>query len=188
MTDRETNFPLKVIDGITQLDRIEKKLDAIILQLGIDMEAISREDVVNSKERVDIRRASRQNRKIEISGIGSFDIEKCRSISEDFDEWWDRLCVADETVTLTLRILKKIDLAIGGEFVGSLNAIDSADLIGVTITRSSNDTTDFGFNGLPNVIGVNFNKLGRFLYHCILMDEIEIPLFTEWRKGKYNTY
>ena len=283
-------FPLKVLDGITQLDKIEKKLDAIIQHLGIEVEDTSREAVANNKELADFHGArcvknefllmvqnylktkerdhsdicikvlhpwsfdvrstnlgpgsNNQvtlwadekgdhfdailtfrngmpseisikrfpllsddkgviadiafcnfidsfaeaiiNLKIEISDIGSFDVKKCRSMSEDFDEWWNRLCIVGETVQGAVRILKKIDLAVNGDFVGSLDVVGSADLIGVTITRISEDTADFGFDGLTKVTGVNFNKLGRFLYHCIIMDEIEIPCFTEWRKGKYE--
>lgn len=290
MADYETKFPLKVLDGITQLDKIEMKLDAIIQHLGIELEDASRETVVNDKELADFQGARCQkneflvmvrnylktkanehdnirikilhpwsfdvrstnlrpkttdkvtlwadekgdhfnarlefregrpseifikrfpllsddkgviaditfcnfidsfadaiiNRKIEISDIGSFDVEKCRSMSDDFDEWWFGLCVVGKTVQGHVRILKKVDLEINGGFVGSLNVVGSADLIGVTITRNSEDTADFGFDGLPKVVGVNFNKLGRFLYHCILMDEIEIPSFTEWRRCKYN--
>ena len=286
----ETNFPLKVLDGITQLDKIEKKLDAIIQHLGIEVEDTSREAVANNKELADFHGARCQkneflvtvrdylqrkerdhepirikvlqswsfdvkstnlgravdnkvmlwadekgdhfnasigykngflyeiyikrfpllsddtgvianiyqcnfvnsfadaiiNHKIEIPDIGSFDVKKCRSISEDFDEWWNGLCLVGDTTHGAVRILKKIDLAVNGDYVGSLNAVGSADLIGVTITRYDGDAADFGFDGLTKVTGVNFNKLGRFLYHCILMDEIEIPCFTEWRKCKYN--
>ena len=53
MADYETNFPLKVLDGITQLDKIEKKLDAIIQHLGIELEDTSREAVGNNKELAD---------------------------------------------------------------------------------------------------------------------------------------
>lgn len=291
MADYETKFPLKVLDGITQLDKIERKLDAIIQHLGIEVEDTSREAVANRKELADVncarcqkdelvylvssylKRKEREhdpicikilypwsfdvrstnlghevngkvtlfsdekgdhfnarlvyrngipseifinrfplrsddkgviadiaycnfiasfadaiiNRKIEVSDICSLDtIAKCRSISEDFDEWWCRLCVIGSAAHWTVRILKKIDLAVNGEFVGSLNAVGSADMIEATITRNSDDTADFDFAGLTNVVGVNFNQLGRFLYHCILMDEIEIPSFTEWKKGKYN--
>ena len=286
----KSDFPLKVLDGTTQLDIIEKKLDAIIKHLAIDFQDTSREAVANNKELADFHDARCQkneflagvrsylktkererdnicikilhpwsfdvrstnlghnvinkvtlcddekgnhfnariefrngmpseisikrfpllsddkgviadiadcnfissfadaiiNRKIEVSDIWQFDVTKCRSISEDFDEWLDGLCVVGETVQETVRILKKIDLAVNGGFVGSLNAVGADDLIGVTITRNSDDTADFGFDGLTKVGGVNFNKLGRFLYHCILMDEIEIPCFTEWRKCKYN--
>lgn len=290
MADYEAKFPLDVLDGITQLDKIEKKLDANIQHLGIELEDTSREAVASNKELADFHGARCQkneflvmvrdylktkerdhdnirikvlqpwsfdvrsinleykdngkvmlwtddkgdhfdasilykngfpyeisikrfplqsddpgvianiyqcnfiekfadaiiNRKIEISDIGSFDVKKCRSMSEDFDEWWFNLCIVGETVQGTVRILKKIDLAINGEFVGSLNAVGSADLIGVTIKRYDDNTADFGFDCMKNVVGVNFNQLGRFLYHCILMDEIEIPCFTEWRKCKYN--
>ena len=290
MADYETKFPLKVLDGITQLDKIEKKLDAIIQHLGIELEDTSREAVANSKELADVNSAkclkdefiymvknylqSKErdsdpicikvlypwsfdalstnlgpnannkvtlcadekgdhfiaylwyrngipldisikrfplisddkgvraniylcnfvdnfaealiNRKIEVPDLCSFDVTKCRSISEDFDEWLLSLCIVGEAVNVEVRILKKIDLAVNGDFVGSLNAVGSADLIGVTITRNSDDTADFGFDGVTKVIGVNFNELRRFLYHCILMDEIEIPCFTEWRKNKYN--
>ena len=287
----KSDFPLKVLDGTTQLDMIEKKLDAIINHLGIEFQDTSREAVANNKELADFHGARCQkneflvmvrdylqrkerdndsicikvlqpwsfdvrstnlkpnidnkvtlwgdkngdhfkanlrsrnngytleidirrfpllsddtgviaditncnffnsladaiiNHKIEISDLGSFDTEKCRSMSEDFDEWWFGMCLVGESVQGAVRVLKKIDLAVNGEFVGSLNAVGSADLIGVTITRISDDTADFNFNCLPGVVGVNFNKLGRFLYHCILMDEIEIPCFTEWRKCKYN--
>lgn len=289
MADYETKFPLKILDGITQLDKIEKKLDAIIQHLGIKLENTSREEVANNKELADVHVAKWQkdeflsivlnylktkerdhsnicikvlypwsfdvlstnlgpnannkvtlcadekgdhfnaylvyrngvseisikrfpllsddtgiiakiyqynftdsladaiiDRKIEISDIGSFDVTKCRSISEDFEKWWYRLCIIGETVHMTVRILKKIDLAVNGDFVASLNAVGSDDLFGVTITRNSDDTADFGFDGVTKVVGVNFNKLGKFLYHCILMDEIEIPCFTEWRNGKYS--
>jgi len=290
MADHETEFPLKVIDGITQLDKIEKKLDAILQHLGIELEDTSREATANNKELADINGARCKkieflamvrdylktkesehdririkvlnpwsfdvrstnlgphsntnvtlwsdekgdqfdarlefrngmpseifikrfpllsddkgviadiafcnfidsfadaiiNRKIEISDIGSFDVAKCRSMSEDFDEWWFGMCLVGKTVHGSVRILKKIDLAVNGDFVGSLSAVGSADLIGITITRNSDDTADFGFDCLIQANGVNFNELGRFLYHCILMDEIEIPNFTEWRKGKYN--
>ena len=292
MADYETNFPLKVLDGITQLDKIEKKLDAIIQHLGIELEDTSREAVANNKELADFHEArcvknefllmvqnylktkerdhddicikvlnpwsfdvrstnlgpgsNNQvtlwsdekgdhfkakiafrngmpseisirrfpllsddkgvvadiafcnfinsfadaiiNHRIEISDeiLSRDNITKCRSISEDFDEWWFGMCLVGETVHGEVRILKKIDLAVNGEFVCSLNAVGSADLIGITITRHDADTADFTFDGLAQVIGVNFNKLGRFLYHCILMDEIEIPCFTEWRKCKYN--
>lgn len=291
MADYETKFPLKVLDGITQLDKIEKKLDAIIQHLGIELEDTSREAVANNKELADfhgarcrknefiynvreyLQRKERDhdnicikvlypwsfdvrstnlgpnvnnkvtlfpdekgdhfnaslcyrngipseisikrfpllsddkgviadiafcnfidsfadaiiNRKIEVQDLGYFDLaKKCRSISEDFDEWWFSLCLVGETVQGEVRILKKIDIAVNGDFVGSLNAIGSADLIGITITRNSEDTVDFTLDGLTQVIGVNFNKLGRFLYHCILMDEIDIPRFTEWRRCKYN--
>ena len=287
----KSDFPLKVLDGTTQLDMIEKKLDAIIQHLGIEFQDTSREAVANNKELADFHGARCQkneflvmvrdylktkerdndgicikvlrpwsfdvrstnlgarainkvnlwadekgnhfkarlvsrnngftleisikrfpllsddkgviaditncnfidsfadaiiNRKIEISDIGSFDVKKCRSMSEDFDEWWFSMCLVGESVQGEVRILKKIDLAVNGEFVGSLNAVGSADLLGITITRNSDDTADFGFDGFTKVTGVNFNKLGRFLYHCILMDEIEIPCFTEWRRCKYN--
>ena len=286
----ETNFPLKVLDGITQLDKIEKKLDAIIQHLGIEVEDTSREAVANNKELADFHGArclkneylvivqnylktkerdhdsicikvleqwsfdvkstnlgravdnkvmlwadekgdhfkanlvfrngmpyeisitrfpllsddtgvianiyqcnfinsfadAIINHKIEVPDICSFDVKKCRSMSEDFDEWWFGMCLVGESVQGAVRILKKIDLAVNGEFVGSLNAVGSADLIGITIERNSEDTADFGFDGLTKVTGVNFKQLGRFLYHCILMDEIEIPCFTEWRKCKYN--
>lgn len=288
----KSDFPLKVLDGTTQLDMIEKKLDAIIQHLGIDFQDTSREAVANNKELADFHGARCQknellatirdylqrkerdnddiyikvlcpwsfdvrstnlgardinkvnlwadekgnhfkarlvsrnngftleisikrfpllsddkgviaditncnfidsftdaiiNRKIEVQDLGYLDvIKKCRSISEDFDEWWFGMCLVGETVHGEVHILKKIDLAVNGEFVGSLNSVGSADLIGITITRNSEDTADFTLDGLTQVIGVNFNKLGRFLYHCILMDEIEIPCFTEWRKCKYN--
>lgn len=291
MADYETNFPLKILDGITQLDKIEKKLDAIIQHLGIELEDTSRDAIANNKELADFHCARCQkneflvvvrdylkakerdhddicikvlnpwsfdvrstnlgglgnnnvtlcsdekgdhfkakiafrngipseisikrfpllsddkgviadiafcnfidsfadaiiNRKIEVRDLGYFDLaKKCRSISEDFDEWWFSLCLVGESVQGEVRVLKKIDLAVNGEFVGSLNAVGSADLLGITIARNSEDTADFTFGGLAQVIGVNFNKLGRFLYHCILMDEIEIPCFTEWRKCKYS--
>lgn len=286
----KSDFPLKVLDGTTQLDMIEKKLDAIIQHLAIDFQDTSREAVANNKELADFNGAMCQkneflvmvrdylktkankhdnicikvlcpwsfdvrstnlghtannavtlwadekgnhfnarlefrngtpseisikrfpllsddkgviaditfcnfidsfagaiiNRKIEISDIGSFDVEKCRSISEDFDEWWYGLCVVGETVSGAVRILKKIDLAADGVLVGSLNAVGSADLIEMTVTRNSEDTADFGFVGFTTFNGINFNQLGRFLYHCILMEEIEIPCFTEWRRCKYN--
>lgn len=289
----ETNkndFPLKVLDWTTQLDMIEKKLDAIINHLGIEFQDTSREAVANNKELADFHGARCQkneflvmvrdyltakekdhddicikvlqpwsfdvrstnlkhnidnkvtlwgdekgdhfkarlttrnngftleidirrfplisddtgviaditncnffnsladaiiNHKIEISELGSFDTKKCRSISEDFDEWWF-LCLVGDTTRSDVRVLKKIDLAVNGEFVGSLNPVGSTDLTEITITRYDNDTADFTLGNLAQVIGVNFNKLGRFLYHCILMEEIEIPGFTEWRKFKYN--
>ena len=290
MADYETNFPLKVLDGITQLDKIEKKLDAIIKHLGIEIEDTSREAAANNKELADFHDARCKkneflvmvrdylktkannhdnirikvlnpwsfdvrisnishlandkvtlcadekgdhfdariefrngmpsevcikrfpllsddkgviadiahcnftdsfavaiiDRKIEVSDIWQFDTTKCRSMSEDFYEWWHGLCTVGDTVNGAVRVLKKIDLAVNGEFAGSLEAVGSADLIGVTITRHSEDTADFGFDGLTKVTGVSFNKLGTFLCHCILMGEIEIPCFTEWRKGKYN--
>ena len=291
MADYETKFPLEVLDGITQLDKIEKKLDAIIQHLGIELEDTSREAVANNKELADfhgaqcrknefiykvrdyLQRKEREhdnicikvmrpwsfdvrstnlgpnvndkvtllgdqrgdhfnanivyrngflheisirrfpllsddtgvianifacnfvenfadaiiNRKIEVQDLGYSDLaKKSRSMSEDFDEWWFSMCRVGETVHGEVRILKKIDLAANGEFVGSLNAVGSADLIGVTIIRNSDDTADFGFDGVTKVTGVNFNKLGRFLYHCILMDEIEISCFTEWKRFKYN--
>lgn len=292
----ETNkndFPLKVLDGTTQLDMIEKKLDAIINHLGIEFQDTSREAVANNKELADfhgamclknefivmvrdyLQRKERDhdsicikvlklwsfdvkstnlgrpiadnkvmlwadekgdhfkakiafrnrmpseisikrfpllsddkgvianiydcnfiasfadaiiNRKIELSDeICSRDnITKCRSMSEDFDEWWFELCLVGDTTSSAVRVLKKIDLAVNGDFVGSLNPVGSADLTEITIMRYDNDTADFTLGNLAQVIGVNFNKLGRFLYHCILMDEIEIPGFTEWRKFKYN--
>lgn len=287
MADYETKFPLKVLDGITQLDKIEKKLDAIIQHLGIELDDTSREAVANNKELADFHGAMCQkneflhmvknylktkeqshddicikvlrtwsfdvrstnlghvdinqvtlwadekgdrfnariefrngtpseisirrfptlsddkgviaditfcnfidsfadaiiNRKIEISDIGSFDVEKCRSISEDFDEWWYGLCVIGDTVQGAVHILKKIDLVVNDHSC-SLKAV--GNLVGITITRISDDTADFNFDCLPGVVGVNFNQLGRFLYHCIIMDEIEIPCFTKWRNGKYN--
>ena len=291
MADYETNFPLKVLDGITQLDKIEKKLDAIIQHLGIELDDTSREAVANNKELADFHCARCKkneflvmvrdylktkernhdsirikvlnpwsfdvrstnlshvandkvtlcadekgdhfdariefrngmpseisikrfpllsydkgviadiahcnftdsfavaiiDRKIEVPDLGYSDLaKKCRSMSEDFYEWWHGSCIVGDTVQGEVRILKKIDLAVNGDFVGSLNVVGSADLIGVTMTRHSEDTADFGFDGLTKVTGVNFNKLGIFLYHCILMDEIEIPCFTEWRKCKYD--
>jgi hypothetical protein len=291
MADYETKFPLEILDGITQLDKIEKKLDAILQHLGIELEDASREAVANNKELADfhgaqcrknefiykirdyLKRKEREhdnicikvlrpwsfdvrstnlgsnvnnkvtllgdqrgnhfkanivykngflyeisikrfpllsddtgiianiyqcnfvesfadsiiNCKIEVPDLGYSDLaKKCRSISEDFDEWWFSMCLVGETVRGEVRILKKIDLAVNGKFVASLNAVGSADLIGVTITRNSDDTADFEFDGVTKVTGVNFNKLGRFLYHCILMDELEIPCFTEWRRFKYN--
>lgn len=287
----ETNFPLKVLDGITQLDKIEKKLDAIIQHLGIEVEDTSREAVANNKELADFHGARWQknefvhmvseylkrkerdhdsicikvlqlwsfdvkstnlehhssnqvmlwadekgdhfkanltfkngmpweislkrfpllsddtgvtaniydcnfiasfadaiiNRKIELSDeiLSRDNITKCRSMSEDFDEWWF-MCLVGDTTRSAVRVLKKIDLAVNGEFVGSLNPVGSADLTEITIMRYDNDTADFTLGNLAQVTGVNFNKLGRFLYHCILMDEIEIPGFTEWRKFKYE--
>lgn len=290
MADYEAKFPLEVLDGITQLDKIEKKLDAIIQHLGIELDDTSREAVANKKELADfhgaqcrknefiynvreyLQRKERDhdnicikvlrpwsfdvrstnlpnvsnkvtlcgdqkgnhfnanivykngflyeisikrfpllsddtgvianiyqcnfvesftdaiiNCKIEVRDLGYSDLaKKGRSISEDFDEWWFSMCLVGETVSGEVRILKKIDLAVNGKFVGSLNPVGSADLIGITMTRNSEDTADFGFDGLTKVTGVNFNKLGRFLYHCILMNEIEIPSFTEWRRFKYN--
>ena len=236
MADYETNFPLKVLDGITQLDKIEKKLDAIICHLGIEVEDTSREEVANKKELADfygarclknefvhlvndyLKRKEREhdhilikvlypwsfsvrstnlerkvndkevtlwsddkgdhfkadlvsrnngysleisikrfplvsddtgviaditqcnftdsfadaiiNRKIEVSDICSLDnIAKCRSISEDFDEWWNRLCIIGDTVQGAVRILKKIDLEIN-DHPCSLKAVGSHNLIG----------------------------------------------------------
>ena len=284
-------FPLKILDGESQLDRIEKKLDAIIQKLEIDYQDTSREALANNRELADFHGAqclkneffckvrdyltkkaqdndtiyikvlapwdfdinssdlegvtnhiglcpdehgdhfslhlSLQNglqkkitvnrfptisdypsvtadiyqrnfgmsfteaiinHKIEVSDLGDYDISKYRSISEDFDEWWNGLCQVDDTVEGVFHVLKDIRISIDGEELGCLKA-DPEFSQGITITRHSDDTADFEFavfEPFGRKVTANFNLLGRFLYHCIILGEIEIPCFKSWRICKYT--
>ena len=282
-------FPLKVLDGESQLDRIEKKLDAIMQKLEIEYQDTSREAQANNCELADFHGACCQrneflakvrdylktkakyhdqicikmldlwsfdtrstnlrgaagnkvslwadekgnhfnakiefrdgtpseislkrfpllsddtgviadiaqcnfissltdaliDRKIEISDLDSKDVSKCRSISEDFDEWWNGLCQVDDTVEGVIHVLKDIDISIEGNETGCFKA-DPNFPQGIKITRHNDDTADFEFAAFGHNVNANFNLLGRFLYHCIILGEIEIPGFKGWRTCKYT--
>lgn len=281
-------FPLKILDGESQLDRIEKKLDAIMQKLEIDYQDTSREAMANNYELADFHGAQCRrneffckvrdyltrkaqdheaiyikvlapwdfdinssdlagvtnhiglcpdehgdhftlyltfkigipkqitvnryppvsdypsvtadifqrnfansftdaiiNHKIEVSDLGDYDISKYRSISEDFDEWWNGLCQIDDTVEGVIHVLKDICISIEGEEVGCFKAEPKFPQ-GIKITRHNDDTADFEFAAFGHKVTANFNLLGRFLYHCIILGEIEIPCFKSWRICKYT--
>ena len=282
-------FPLEILDGESQLDRIEKKLDAIIQKLEIEVEDTSREAVAHRLELEDfhgaacnrnvfvqnvinyLRKKANEhdpvtikvlapwafgaittfngnaednkihlwadekgnqfkahlsirdgmlqeisltrfpllsddkgvtaniyqrnfpaelsdaiiNHKIEVSDLGDYDIAKCRSISEDFDEWWDGLCQVGDSVEGVIHVLKDIDISIGGDETGCFKANPNFPQ-GIKVTRHDDDTADFEFAAFGRIVTANFNLLGRFLYHCIILGEIEIPCFKSWRTCKYT--
>ena len=282
-------FPLKILDGESQLDRIEKKLDAIMQKLEIEYQDTSREALANNMEladfhgaqclkneffckvrdylakkakdhdqicikvlcswsfdarstnlsgaagnkvmlwadekgnhfnaRIEFRDGTPSeislkrfpllsddtgviadiaqcnfissltdaiiNHKIEVSDLGDYDISKYRSISEDFDEWWNGLCQIDDTVEGVIHVLKDIHISIDGNETGCFKA-DPNFPQGIKITRHNDDTADFEFAAFGRIVTANFNLLGRFLYHCIILGEIEIPCFKSWRICKYT--
>lgn len=282
-------FPIKILDGESQLDRIEKKLDAIIQKLEIEVEDTSREAVANRAELEDFhtalcrrnefcvvvrdylaKRAQDHDRilvkvlepwsfdinssdlkevtnkislstdetgdhfaiyltyqfgmpkqitvsrlplvssypsvtaniyqcnfitsfanavidhKIEVSDLGDYDISKYRSISEDFDEWWNGLCQVGDSIEGVIHVLKDICISIEGENGTSCFEADPNFPRGIKITRHDDDTADFELAAFSSKVTANFNLLGRFLYHCIILGEIEIPGFKNWRIHKYT--